>query len=215
MADAPERALATPAPTQTDATEARHQARMARKKAVIDQKIAAAKTERGVVLVHTGPGKGKSTAAFGLLARALGHGLRAVVVQFVKGRSDTGEEAFFRRQANVTWVVSGEGFTWETQSRARDVAAAEAGWRAAETALADPTVGLVVLDELNIVLKYRYLPLERVLTALANRPAMQHVVITGRGAPPELLAAADTVTEMRLVKHAFQAGVAAMPGVEF
>lgn len=195
--------------------EARHRERMARKKTVVDRKIAAAQIRRGVVLVHTGPGKGKSTAAFGLLARALGHGMRAVVVQFVKGRSDTGEEAFFRAHPQVSWVVSGEGFTWETQSRERDIAAAEAGWRAAAAALADPAVGLVVLDELNIVLKHRYLSLEPVLAALARRPPQQHVVITGRGAPPELIAAADTVTEMQLVKHAFQAGVAAMPGVEF
>lgn len=212
----PEAPLETlPPEPDNSAIEERHRARMARKKAVVDARIAAAREARGVLLVHTGPGKGKSTAAFGLLARALGHGLRAVVVQFVKGRSDTGEESFFRTHPNLRWYVSGEGFTWETQSRARDTAAAEAGWRHAAAALADPAVDLVVLDELNIVLKYRYLPLNQVCAAIAARPRHQHVVVTGRGAPPELIALADTVTEMQCVKHAFQAGVAAMPGVEF
>ncbi len=202
--------------TATSSTvEERYRARMQRKKAVIDAKIAAARVQRGAVLVFTGNGKGKSTAAFGMLARALGHGMQAAVVQFVKGRSDTGEEAFFRAQPGVRWFVGGEGFTWETQNRARDEAAAARTWAVAAEWLADPALDLVVLDELNVVLKYRFLPLEPVLAALAARPAMQHVVITGRGAPPELVALADTVTEMGMVKHAFAAGVAAMPGVEY
>jgi len=193
----------------------RHSERMARKKTVIDAKIESARIERGVFLVNTGNGKGKSTAAFGLLARALGHGLKAVVVQFVKGRSDTGEEAFFRHQPNVSWHVMGEGFTWETQNRERDIAAAQQGWQAAQAALRDESVGVVILDELNIVLKYHYLDLQQVLADIAARPAMQHVVVTGRAAQPELVEQADTVTDMTMVKHAFKHGVQAMPGVEW
>ncbi|WP_334107890.1 cob(I)yrinic acid a,c-diamide adenosyltransferase [Methylobacillus sp.] len=193
----------------------RHAERMTRQKAIIDAKIAAAQIERGLLLVNTGNGKGKSTAAFGLLARALGHGMKAVVVQFVKGRSDTGEEAFFRQQPNVAWHVMGEGFTWETQNRDRDIAAAKQGWREVQAALRDASVGVVILDELNIVLKYHYLDLQEVLADIAARPAMQHVVVTGRGALPELIAQADTVSEMTLVKHAFNSGVQAMPGVEW
>lgn len=193
----------------------RHADRMARKKAVVDGKIAAAKTARGVFLIHTGTGKGKSTAAFGLLARALGHGMAAVVVQFVKGRSDTGEEAFFRRQPGVAWHVMGEGFTWETQDAGRDATAARAAWAVARQALADPAVRLVVLDEFTYALKYQWLEVEEVLAVIRARPAMQHLVVTGRAAPRELVEAADTVTDMTLVKHAFQAGVQAMPGVEW
>jgi len=195
--------------------DARHAERMQRKKAVVDEKIAAAQIERGVLLVNTGNGKGKSSAAFGVLARALGHGIKAGVVQFIKGRSDTGEEAFFRRQPDVVWHVMGEGFTWDTQDRARDVAAAAAAWDAARTLLRDPAIGLVVLDELNIALKHRYLDVREVVADLLARPAHQHVVVTGRAAPPELVAAADTVTDMTPVKHAFAAGVKAMAGVEF
>ncbi|MCK0510626.1 cob(I)yrinic acid a,c-diamide adenosyltransferase [Aromatoleum buckelii] len=195
--------------------DARHAARMQRKKTVIDEKIAAAQIERGVLVVNTGNGKGKSSAAFGVVARALGHGMKVGVVQFVKGRSDTGEEAFFRRQPGVVWHVMGEGFTWDTQDRARDVATAEAAWEQARALLRDPAISLVVLDELNIALKYRYLDVERVVADLVARPAAQHVVVTGRAAPPELIAVADTVTEMGPVKHAFSAGVKAMPGIEF
>lgn len=195
--------------------EARYAARMARKKALIDSRIAAANTEQGLLLVNTGNGKGKSTAAFGLLARALGHGMKAAVVQFVKGRSDTGEEAFFKRHPDVAWHVMGEGFTWETQNRERDIAAAEQGWAVAKAHLNDPSIGVLVLDELNIVLKYKYLDLDTVLDDLTDRPPMQHVIVTGRGALPELVAIADTVTEMQPVKHAFEAGVQAMPGVEW
>jgi cob(I)alamin adenosyltransferase len=192
-----------------------HGQRMARKKAVIDAGIARAPEERGLLLVHTGNGKGKSSAAFGLLARALGHGMHAAVIQFVKNRSDTGEEAFFRNQPGVEWHVMGEGFTWETQDQERDAAAAQAAWALARRYLADPAIGLVVLDEMTYAFKYGWLALDEVLAALQARPAMQHVVITGRAAPPELIAAADTVTDMRMVKHAYQAGVKAMPGIEW
>ncbi|MDI3514676.1 MAG: cob(I)alamin adenosyltransferase [Rhodocyclaceae bacterium] len=195
--------------------DSRHNERMARKKAVVDEKIAEANAERGVLLVNTGNGKGKSSAGFGLVARALGHGMQVGVVQFIKGRSDTGEEAFFRSQPGVRWHVMGEGFTWETQDRARDVATAEAAWDVARGLLSDPGIGLVVLDELNIALKYQYLDAERVVADLRARPRMQHVVVTGRGAPPALVEAADTVTDMTPVKHAFAAGVKAMPGMEW
>lgn len=195
--------------------DTRHQTRMQRKKAVVAEKISAAQIQRGVFLLHTGIGKGKSSAAFGVLARALGHGLRAVVIQFVKSRSDTGEEAFFRRQPGVQWQVMGEGFTWETQDAKRDAAAARAAWETAQQALTDPAVNLLILDEFTYVFKYRWLELEPVLAAICARPSMQHLIVTGRAAPPELIAIADTVTEMNLVKHAFQAGVQAMPGIEF
>lgn len=192
-----------------------HATRMQRKKAVIDAKVDAAGTARGLFLIHTGNGKGKSSSAFGVLARALGHGLRAVVVQFVKSRSDTGEEAFFRAQPNVRWHVMGEGFTWETQDAAKDAAAARAAWKVAQQALADPSVDLIILDEFTYALKYRWLDTPAVLAAFAARPAMQHLIVTGRAAPAELVTAADTVTDMTLVKHAFQAGVQAMPGIEW
>ncbi|MGB4948529.1 MAG: cob(I)yrinic acid a,c-diamide adenosyltransferase [Candidatus Competibacter denitrificans] len=195
--------------------DTRHQTRMQRKKAVVAEKISAAQIQRGVFLLHTGIGKGKSSAAFGVLARALGHGLRAVVIQFVKSRSDTGEEAFFRRQPGVQWQVMGEGFTWETQDAKRDAAAARAAWETAQQALTDPAVNLLILDEFTYVFKYRWLELEPVLAAICARPSMQHLIVTGRAAPPELIAIADTVTEMNLVKHAFQAGVQAMLGIEF
>ncbi len=201
--------------TQTPDRDTRHNARMARKKAVVDERIAEAQAERGVLLVNTGNGKGKSSAGFGLVARALGHGMKVGVVQFIKGRSDTGEEAFFRSQPGVRWHVMGEGFTWETQDRARDVATAEAAWDGGTRAASDPGIGLVVLDELNIALKYQYLDVDRVVADLRARPPMQHVVVTGRGAPPALVEAADTVTDMTPVKHAFAAGVKAMPGMEW
>ena len=201
--------------TQDTDRDTRHNARMARKKDLIDDKIAAAQAERGVLLVNTGNGKGKSSAGFGLVARALGHGMKVGVVQFIKGRSDTGEEAFFRAQPGVTWHVMGEGFTWETQDRARDVATAQAAWVLARRLLQDPHIGLVVLDELNIALKYRYLEVDTVVADLLARPTMQHVVVTGRGAPSALVEAADTVTDMTPVKHAFAAGVKAMPGMEW
>src|SRR5690554_5301983 len=192
----------------------RHKKRMERHKEVVDNKIAQATTERGVVVVHTGNGKGKSTAAFGMAARALGHGMQVGVVQFIKGSFSTGEEAFFRRFPEVRYHVMGEGFTWETQDRARDLKAAAEAWDRAKELLADPEVSLVVLDELNIALKYQYVDLDELLEALRNRPAMQHVVVTGRGAPQALIDAADTVTEMQVVKHAFKDGIRAQKGVE-
>lgn len=193
----------------------RHAGRMVRKKSVIDGKIAAAQEERGVLVVNTGNGKGKSSAAFGVVARALGHGMRVAVIQFVKSRSDTGEEAFFRRCPEVAWHVMGEGFTWETQDRARDESAAKAAWETACRHLADRAFGLVVLDEMTYAFKYGWLAADEVLSVLAARPRMQHVIVTGRAAPDALIAAADTVTEMALVKHAFKAGVKAMPGIEW
>jgi cob(I)alamin adenosyltransferase len=192
-----------------------HSERMKRKKEVVDRHIAEANESRGIFLINTGNGKGKSSAAFGLLARALGHGMRAVVVQFIKSRSDTGEEAFFRTAPGVAWHVMGAGFTWETQDDARDAAAAREAWQVARAALADPAIGLVVLDEFTYALKYRWLDTEEVLSVIRSRPAMQHLVVTGRAAPAALVEAADTVTDMTLVKHAFQAGIQAMPGIEW
>ena len=200
--------------------EDRHTKRMVRKKAVIDDSIAAAQQERGVLVVNTGTGKGKSSAAFGVVARALGHGMKVAVIQFVKGRSDTGEEAFFQRVAEsmpgqLKWHVTGEGFTWEIQDSARDLASAQAAWALARSYLNDPETGLVVLDEFTYALKYNWLEISPVLETLAARPHMQHVIITGRAAPAALLDAADTVTDMTMVKHAFKAGVKAMPGLEW
>ena len=192
----------------------RHQQQMARKKAVVDAGIARATDQRGIVLVNTGNGKGKSSAAFGMVARALGHGMRVGVVQFIKGSFSTGEETFFRRFPEVSYHVMGEGFTWDTQDRERDIASAGKAWRQALAFLTDPGVNLVVLDEINIALKYQYLDLQAVLAALRARPPMQHVVLTGRAAPDELIEYADTVTEMRDVKHAYRAGVQAQKGVE-
>jgi cob(I)alamin adenosyltransferase len=191
-----------------------HQVRMERKKAVVDAKIAQADEERGVIVVTTGNGKGKSTSGFGMVARALGHGMHVGVVQFIKGAFSTGEETFFRRFPEVRYHVMGEGYTWETQDRERDIAKARAAWVVALELLQDPALNLVLLDELNIVLKLGYLPVAEVTAALGRRPSLQHVIITGRGAPPELVDIADTVTEMRPVKHAFDAGVRAQKGVE-
>lgn len=200
----------------TDDINERHRTRMQRKKEIVDQKIDAAKRDAGVLLVNTGNGKGKSSSAFGMAIRALGHGMKVGVVQFIKGAKSTGEELFLQRFPDeISFHAMGEGYTWETQSRERDVAAAERAWERATSLLADPAIGLVVLDELNIALKYRYLDVERVIADLRARPAMQHVVVTGRAAPPELIAIADTVTEMQPLKHAFAAGIAAQPGVEW
>lgn len=201
--------------TESAQKDARHNERMARKKAVVDEKIAQATRRQGVFLVNTGNGKGKSSAGFGLIARAIGHGQTVGVVQFIKGRSDTGEEAFWRKQPEVQWHVMGEGFTWETQDRQRDIEKARAAWDVARQMLRDESLGLLVFDELNIALKYGYLDAGTVVADIKSRPPMQHVVVTGRGAPDLLIEAADTVTEMRLEKHAFKAGIQAMPGMEF
>jgi cob(I)alamin adenosyltransferase len=201
---------------EIDGVTERHNARMARKKEVIDKKIEAAKRDAGVLLITCGNGKGKSSSAFGMAARALGHGMKVGVVQFIKGAIATGEENFFRRFPDeISFHVMGEGYTWETQNRERDVKNAEIAWDRAKELLNDPKIGLVVLDELNIALKYKYLDVQSVIQDLQARPAMQHVVVTGRGAPPELIAVADTVTEMQPIKHAFAAGIAAQPGVEW
>ncbi|AIS17121.1 Cob(I)yrinic acid a,c-diamide adenosyltransferase [Pseudomonas rhizosphaerae] len=200
---------------ETAERDARHLARMLRKKAVIDERIANSPNQCGLLLVLSGNGKGKSSSAFGMLARAMGHDLQCGVVQFIKGRNRTGEELFFRRfPEQVRYHVMGEGFTWETQDRQRDIVAAEAAWEVSRQMLRDPTIGLVVLDELNIALKHGYLDLDTVLGDLQARPPMQHVIVTGRGAKPELIELADTVTEMGMIKHAFQAGIRAQKGIE-
>jgi cob(I)alamin adenosyltransferase len=193
----------------------RHNARMKRQKEVVDKSIAQADEDKGLLLVHTGNGKGKSSSAFGVLARALGHGMHAGVVQFVKSPGTTGEERFFSQQENVEYHATGDGFTWETQDRQQDIATAREGWEIAAGMLSDEKVDLVVLDELNIILKLHYLPVEEVLEVLANRPPHQHVIVTGRGAPEDLIEAANTVTEMKLIKHAFNDGIKAQPGVEY
>lgn len=197
----------------TDKPE-RHADRMARKKAVIDAAIARADQEKGLLLVLTGNGKGKSSSAFGMVVRALGHGMKVGVAQFIKSRSDTGEEAFLGKQPGVEWHVLGEGFTWDTQNLERDIATAQQGWEVARRMLADPALQLVVLDELTYVLKYGWLDMAAVLADLAARPPMQHVVITGRAAPQALIDAADTVSELADVKHAYRAGIKAQPGVD-
>ncbi|MDO9467179.1 MAG: cob(I)yrinic acid a,c-diamide adenosyltransferase [Thiobacillus sp.] len=199
-------------PDADSSKAARHAARMARKKAVVDAAIAAASDERGLLLVITGNGKGKSTSAFGMVARALGHGMKVGVVQFIKSRTDTGEEAFLGKHAE--WHVTGDGFTWDTQNRAQDIATAERGWAIAARMLADPAYQLVVLDELTYLLSYGYLDADRVLDALAHRPAMQHVVVTGRAATDALIELADTVSVIADEKHAFRAGVKAQPGID-
>ena len=203
-------------PEQTAALNERHRARMERKKAIIDAKIASADKKIGIIIVNTGNGKGKSSSAFGMVGRALGHGMKVGVVQFIKGAMSTGDELFLRRfPDDVSFHAMGEGYTWETQDRERDVLKAGQAWEQARRFLSDPAYGLVVLDELNIALKYRYLDVHTVIADLLDRPEMQHVVVTGRGAPPELIAVADTVSEMNDVKHAFRAGIAAQAGTEW
>jgi len=199
-----------------DTIAERHSKRMQRKKAVIDAQIEAARIERGVLVVTTGNGKGKSSSGFGMVARALGHGMKVGIVQFIKGAQMTGEEQFFRRFPDeVIYRVMGEGFTWETQDKERDIAKAKAAWDEARKLLKDDGLGLVLLDELNIALKLHYLDLATVLADIAARPLSQHVVVTGRGAPAALVAAADTVTDMTPIKHAFTAGIKAQPGIEW
>ena len=195
---------------------ARHKAKMEKRKAVQDAEVAAKTVEKGLLIVNTGQGKGKSTAAFGLALRALGHGWRIGVVQFIKGAWETGErkalEAFGDQ---VSWHTMGEGFTWETQDKARDIAAATRAFKKAKELMADESIRLIVLDELNIALRYDYLPLAEVVATLAARRSDLHIVVTGRNAKPELIEAADLVTEMTLVKHHFAAGVKAQEGIEF
>lgn len=192
----------------------RHKARMERKKAVIDASIARADQSKGLLLVLTGNGKGKSSSAFGMVGRSLGHGMRVGVCQFLKSRTDTGEEAFFGQQANCEWHVLGDGFTWETQNREQDIATAQLGWAMARRMLADPAYNLVVLDELTYLLNYGYLDAEQVLDEIAARPPMQHVVVTGRAASPALRELADTVSDIADVKHAYREGIQAQQGID-
>ena len=198
----------------TDDKQQRHKKRMQRKKKVIDEAIDRADQEQGLLLVLTGNGKGKSSSAFGMVARALGHGMKVGVAQFIKGRSDTGEEAFFCRQPGVVWHVLGEGFTWETQNLERDIETAKESWVVVKDMLSDPSLDLIVLDELTYPLKFGWLDLDSVLADINNRPPMQHVVITGRGASEALCEAADTVSELGDIKHAFRAGIKAQKGVD-
>jgi cob(I)alamin adenosyltransferase len=189
----------------------------AKKRKEARNKMLATKTEeRGLLIVHTGPGKGKSTAAFGMVLRCIGHGMRVGIVQFVKGAWETGERKVLEDYADlVTCRAMGEGFTWDTQDRARDIAAAKAAWETSKAMIADPAYDLVLLDELNIVLRYDYLPLDEVIATLTAKPRDLHVIVTGRNAKPELIEIADLVTEMTMVKHPFRSGVKAQKGIEF
>lgn len=193
----------------------RHKKRMERQKAIVDEQVQKADDDKGLLLVITGNGKGKSSSGFGMVARSLGHNMRVGVVQFIKGAFSTGEETFFRRFPNdVEYHVMGDGFTWDTQNLEQDIASAEAGWAVCKKLLQDPTVHVILLDELNIVLKMNYLNTEMVLKDIASRPPMQHVIVTGRGAPDAVSDAADTVSRIDDVKHAFRAGIKAQKGIE-
>ncbi len=206
----------TDMPDSRPKTERRHRRRWPSARPCRTPRSRPRRSEKGLLIVHTGPGKGKSTAAFGLVMRALGHGWPVGIVQFIKGAWETGERRALERFPDlVRWHTMGEGFTWETQDRARDIAAAQAAWAKARELMADPAIRLLVLDELNIALRYDYLPLDEVVAALSARRPDLHVVVTGRNAKPELIEAADLVTEMTLVKHHFAAGVKAQQGIEF
>ena len=195
---------------------ARHADKMKKKKAARDKILATKTVEKGLLIVHTGKGKGKSTAAFGMAFRAIGNGMRVGIVQFVKGKWGTGErKALDAFAGQVELATMGEGFTWETQDRARDIAAARAAWDKAKAMILDPSLAMVLLDELNIVLRYDYLDIGEVADFLKSRPAMKHVIVTGRNAREELIEAADLVTEMEMVKHPFRSGVKAQMGIEF
>lgn len=195
--------------------EERHNERMKRTKEIVDKKIAAAQEERGVFIILTGNGKGKSSSAFGMVARALGHGQKVAVVQFVKGTMETGEQNFFDQHEQVDFHVMGDGFTWETQNRKEDVASAESAWEIAEKMLQDGSYDLIVFDEMTYMFKYDYLNQEDIINAIQQRPFMQNVIITGRGAKKELKEAADTVSVIMDEKHAFHAGVKAQKGIEW
>lgn len=193
-----------------------HAEKMLRRRAARERMMAEKTEERGLLIVHTGPGKGKSTAAFGMAMRAIGHGMKVGIVQFVKGAWTSGERAVFERFPDLVEIKAlGEGFTWNTADRARDIRAAEAAFTEAKRMIADPSFKLVILDELNIVLRYDYLPLDEVLDALSAKPGGLHVVVTGRNAKPELIELADLATEMTMVKHPFRDGVKAQKGIEF
>ncbi|WP_375286827.1 cob(I)yrinic acid a,c-diamide adenosyltransferase [Sphingomonas sp.] len=196
-------------------TDEEHAAKMAKKKAAHDRIVAAKEIEKGLLIVHTGKGKGKTSAALGMVVRAVGHGMKVGVVQFVKGAMQTGEAAVFER-LGIEFKPMGEGFTWDTQDRTRDIAAARAAWDEVKRMIADPSYAMVLADELNIVLRYDYLPLDEVLEVVNARPEMTHVIVTGRNAPEALIEAADLVTEMTPVKHPFrEQGVRAQAGIEF
>jgi len=192
-----------------------HQERMAHKKAVVDAKIAKATEERGVLILLKGNGKGKSSSAFGTMARAVGHGQKAAVVQFIKGRKETGEYKLFRDHERIDWHIMGHGFTWETQNKEQDVEAAKKAWALAEQLLKDDSYGMLVFDEMSYMFKYRYLELEPVVEALKNRPKNQHVMITGRRMPEDLEEIADTISNIADERHAFRLGVKAQAGIEF
>ena len=194
----------------------RHAEKMKKKKAARDKIIAGKTVEKGLLIVHTGKGKGKSSAAFGMVMRAIGHEMKVGIVQFVKGAWKTGERTVLERFPDIVTIkVMGEGFTWETQDRERDIAHARSGWEEAKRMIADPSIRMVLLDELNIVLRYGYLPLDEVLPVLRDRDEAKHVIVTGRNANEQLIELADLVTEMELVKHPFRSGVKAQAGIEF
>ena len=197
-------------------SDQRHQARMERLKASVDRRIAAAQEEKGLLIVYTGAGKGKTTAALGMAIRCLGHGMNVAVVQFIKGAIHTAEERILKSFGQqVVFLRMGEGYTWETQDRERDTQVAQTAWAEVEKFLQDPSFGMVILDELNIAIHHEYVSLQQVLAAVAQRSPMLHVVITGRGAKPELIEAADLVSEMKMIKHPFPNGIKAQKGVEF
>lgn len=201
--------------SEIDTKNQRHETRMKRQKAIVDEQVQKADKDKGLLLVITGNGKGKSSSGFGMVARALGHDMKVGIVQFIKGAFSTGEESFFRRFPDeVAYHVMGDGFTWDTQNLEQDIASAKAGWAVCQRLLQDPAINIVLLDELNIVLKMGYLDTEAVLADIAQRPAMQHVIITGRGAPEAVIDAADTVSRIDDVKHAFRAGIQAQKGIE-
>jgi cob(I)alamin adenosyltransferase len=207
--------MTEPVPTE-DELNARHAEKMARRKAARVKMLATKTEERGLLIVHTGTGKGKSTAAFGMVMRCIGHGFKTGIVQFTKGKWETGERVVLDRFPDlVTCRAMGEGFTWDTQDRVRDIAAARAAWDMATSMMADPSYKFLLLDELNIVLRYDYLPLDEVVEVLKAKPRDLHVVVTGRNAKPELMEIADLVTEMSLIKHPFRSGVKAQAGIEF
>ena len=203
-------------PTEPLPGDARHAEKM-RKKQAAQSKIMASKTrEKGLLIVHTGKGKGKTSAALGMVVRAIGHGMKVGVVQFVKGAMTTGEKIVFDAfPDNVEFKPMGEGFTWDTQDRARDIAVTRLAWEEVKRMIADPSYHMVLADELNIALRYDYLPLDEVLAVLAAKDEMKHVIVTGRNAPDALIEAADLVTEMTMLKHPFRSGVKAQPGIEF
>lgn len=206
----------TDKPMTDEELDRRHAEKMIKKKAARDKIIATKTIEKGLVIIHTGKGKGKSTAAFGMVCRALGHGFNVGVVQFVKGKWETGERRVLEAFSDqVTVATMGEGFTWETQDRRRDIAAAETAWAKAKEMIADKRYRMVLLDELNIVLRYNYLPVEDVIETLSNKPEDTHVIVTGRNAKEELVDIADLVTDMTMVKHPFRSGVRAQAGVEY